>query len=214
MKRILLLGMMMFALGFGAKAQMESDSLQVIMEKLQKLQEMFENEDSLKVLQQAFNEAQTIHEICGIPFGTEYQKAKDILYNKYGYPDYNPDRTHVMYQNKKYAGIDFGSIHFLFQSDGYNSYMNGAVFIIEADNLAEAKRIQERLHKKLDEKYVMLSDTDENGYPLWKGGLSPVDEMTFGFMIGIMKYDSNLSPQHPYCVRLFYGPYNYVNEEF
>ena len=208
---VLMLSIMMVPMN--SFAQSEQDSA-AVMEKLQKLYEMLQNEDSLKVLQQAFNEAQTIREICGIPFGTEYQKAKDILYNKYGYPDYNPDRTHVVYQNKKYAGMDFGSIHFLFQSDGYKSYMNGAVFIIEADNLAEARKIQEMLYKKLDEKYVMMSDEDENGNTIWKGGLSPTDEMTYGFMIGIMKYDKSLQPKHPYCVRLFYGPYNYVKEEF
>lgn len=159
--------------------------------------------------------ALTVREICGIPFGTDYQKAKDILYNKYGYPDYNPDRTHVVYQNKKYAGIDFESIHFLFQSNGHVSYMNGAVFVIEADNLNEAIKIQNRLKEKMEEKYnVLFSEIDENGNIIWKGGLSPVEEMTFGFMISIMKYDKSLSPKHPYCVRIFYGPYNYVNEEF
>lgn len=169
--------------------------------------------DSTEILNRV-REKYAIREICGIPFGTDYKKVKDILYNKYGYPDYNPDKMHVVYYNKIYGGIEFNSIHFMFQSDGYKSYMNCVVFIIEVDNLREARKIQNRLKEKLEEKYILFSEDDENGNKIWSGGLSPVDEMKSGFVIRIMKYDKSLNTKHSYFVRLNYGPYNYVKEEF
>ena len=43
----------------------------------------------------------------------------------------------------------FDSIIFLFQSDGYKSYMNGCVFILEATSLRQAKEKQEMLYRTL-----------------------------------------------------------------
>ena len=72
-------------------------------------------------------ERQTVKEICGIPFGSSYEKTKEMLENKYGDPIYNPDKTIVTYKNKTYGGITFDNIHFLFQSDGIHSYFNGCI---------------------------------------------------------------------------------------
>lgn len=176
--------------------------------------------DSLKAAYDKINEMledwdkQTIKEICGIPVGTDYQKTKDILYNKYGYPDYNPDKTHVVYTNKKYGGLDFDYIHFLFQSDGHKSYMNSVIFCINAYTLTQARDYQELLHKKLEEKYIMISRTDSKGNKTWYGGTDPTDNQRYGFNIDIMEYEKSLNTKTPYCVRLIYGPYKFVKEEF
>ena len=160
--------------------------------------------------------AQTVREICSVPFGTSYERAKEMLEKKYGYPEYNPDRTVITYKNKNYAGILFDSIHFLFQSDGIRSYMNGCVFILNAKTLSEAKKKQEMLHEKLSEKYTMLDEIDRNGNKYYLGGYSPIPEDEgVGFTIEILKYDSELSKIFdPYAARLAYGRYNYVKEEF
>ena len=84
-------------------------------------------------------ERQTVREICGIPFGSSYEKAKEVLENKYGTFTYLSDRNTIVYDNKSYAGIYFDKIYILFQSDGYKSYMNGCIFILEANSLNDAK---------------------------------------------------------------------------
>ena len=99
-----------------------------------------EAKDSLvNSLMEISKEEQTVREICGVPFGSSYEKTKEMLENKYGYPEYNPDRTVITYKHKTYAGFTFDSIHFLFQSDGVHSYLNGCVFIMDAKSLSDAK---------------------------------------------------------------------------
>ncbi len=172
------------------------------------------SEEYKKQFLNTLKDKETIKEICGIQFGTSYEKCREMLENKYGYPDYNTDITRITYKNKTYAGLTFDNIHFLFQSDGINSYFNGCVFILEANSLSEAKKKQKLLYDKLSEKYFVFSDSDENGNELYYGGNSPVDD-NIGFVIDILKYDSNLSGIFaPYCARLAYGRYNYVKEEF
>ncbi|MBQ9187228.1 MAG: hypothetical protein IJ144_05330 [Prevotella sp.] len=160
-------------------------------------------------------EKQTVKEICGVPFGSSYEKTKEMLENKYGYPEYNPDRTVITYKHKTYAGFTFDSIHFLFQSDGIHSYLNGCVFIMDAKSLSDAKKKQEMLYKKLSDKYFMLDDTDSNGNKFYYGGYPPTPDDGVGFSIEILKYDSELARLYsPYAARLAYGRYNYVKEEF
>ena len=159
-------------------------------------------------------ERQTIKEICGIPFGSSYEKAEEVLENKYGQKSFLSDKTKIYYRNESYAGIMFDNIIFLFQSDGYKSYMNGCIFIIEATSLRQAKEKQEMLYKTLSYKYDMKEGVDDNGNKYYYGGHSPapLDGFGFGFSIGIIKYESR--PSIPYAARLMYGRYNYVKEEF
>lgn len=157
-------------------------------------------------------ERQTIKEICGIPFGSSYEKAEEVLKNKYGEKSYLSDKTKIYYRNENYAGILFDNIIFLFQSDGYKSYMNGCVFILEANSLRQAREKLEILYKKLRNKYDMKEGEDDNGNKYYYGGHSPVPFDGIGFVIEIIKYDNR--PSIPYAARLMYGRYNYVKEEF
>lgn len=157
-------------------------------------------------------ERQTVREICGIPFGSSYEKAGEVLENKYGKSSFLSDKNTIIYDNKSYAGIYFDKIMFLFQSDGYRSYLNGCVFILEATSLSDAKDKRERLYKKLSWKYDMKDGVDDNGNKYYYGGNSPVSFWDFGFHIDIIKYDNRSSI--PYAARLMYGRYNYVKEEF
>lgn len=157
-------------------------------------------------------ERQTVREICGIPFGSSYEKTAEVLENKYGTSSFLSDKTRIIYDNKNYAGISFDKIMFLFQSDGYKSYLNGCVFILEATSLSDAKDKRERLYKKLSWKYDMKDGVDDDGIKYYYGGNSPVSYWDFGFSIDIIKYDNRSSI--PYAARLMYGRYNYVKEEF
>ncbi len=157
-------------------------------------------------------ERQTVKEICGIPFGTSYEQAKEILENKYGSPSVFSDKTTISYPNQTYAGISFDDIIFLFQSDGYKSYMNGCVFILDASSLSMAKEKQNLLYRELRLKYDMRESVDENGNIIYIGGYSPIPYDGFGFSIDILKYKDRSSI--PYAARLMYGRYNYVKEEF
>jgi hypothetical protein len=157
-------------------------------------------------------EEQTVNEICGIPFGTSYEKAKEILENKYGSPSVFSDKTTISYPNQTYAGISFDDVIFLFQSDGYKSYMNGCVFILDASSLSMAKEKRDLLYRKLRLKYDMDEGVDDNGNKYYLGGFSPIPYEEFGFSIEIIKYKNR--PSVPYAARLMYGRYNYVKEEF
>ena len=157
-------------------------------------------------------ERQTVREICGIPFGSSYEKAHEILENKYGSPSVFSDKTKICYENKSYAGIFFDDIIFLFQSDGYKSYLNGCAFILEASSLKEAKEKCETLYNKLRYKYDMMDGVDDNGNKYYIGGHSPLPYGGYGFSIEVIKYNNRASV--PYAARLMYGRYNYVREEF
>lgn len=164
-------------------------------------------------------ESQRVKEICGIPFGTSYEEASNSLYNKYGSPEYNINNSKesITYKNKKYAGILFDTIYFLFQSDGRRSYMNGCVFIIKADDAEEAKKNRDMLYKKLSEKYRMLVYTDENDFKYYVGGFSPTGGDDAAFVIDVVKYKYEKEVArlfHPYAARLMYGLYEYIKEEF
>lgn len=168
----------------------------------------------LDILMDSAKERQTVKEICGIPFGTSYEEANRMLENKYGYSEYNPDKTLITYKNKSYGGIMFDAIHFLFESDGINSYLNGCTFILSAETLKEAERKRDMLYKKLEDKYHMLKDVDENGNVFYVGGYAPIGE-GLAFSIDILKYERKLARLYtPYAARLMYGRYHYVKEEF
>lgn len=161
----------------------------------------------------------TITEICNVPFGSTYEKTIEILKNKYGdYEHLFSSKEDIVYNNKKYAGVDFNNMHFLFQSDGSRSYFNGAVFCIDCKTKSEAIIVKQRLHDILSKKYIRFTNLDKDGNYMSIGGISPVptaDKSNFGVSIDIKDYGKDgLMLGRPYGVRLFYGPYQYVNEEF
>lgn len=162
-------------------------------------------------------EAQKVTEICGVKFGTSYEDAKRILENKYGEAeyDYKHSKESLKFANKTYAGISFDAIFFLFQSDGYRTYMNGCVFAIDANTAEDAKEKRDGLYNCLSGKYYMDDGIDKNGFKYYIGGISPINENYAAFIIDIVKLDKDLAKKYnPYIARLKYGRYNYVKEEF
>ena len=166
------------------------------------------------LLMESTRKKETVKEICGIPFGTSIEEARTMLENKYGFPEYDSDKMSIRYKHKSYAGIMFDTIYFLFESDGLRSYMNGCIFILDAETLKEAQKKQDKLREKLSEKYYLLPQKDDNKNTYYIGGYAPIGE-GLAFSIDIIKYDKKLARLYvPYAVRLMYGRYHYVKEEF
>lgn len=167
-----------------------------------------------------------IKSIANIPFGTSLEKAEPILRNKFGTPINLQESNVISFENIKYAGYDFNYVHFLFQSDGVNTYMNSCIFVTNATNLTDAIEKEKMLANVVLSKYNMEEHKDNNGNPWHTGGFSPLwngDWKTFStpeYMCAIhtdiIKYPDDLSKKtnNPYSVRIIYGPYSYVKEEF
>lgn len=191
-----------------------------------------EQKDSIEVfktlVQESMEESlksQQVHSIGGIPFGISRDDALSRLKNKYGEPEYNPKSTVLTFKHIKYAGRDFSSVHFLFESDGIKSYLNACIFVKDAKTKSEANKLIEALKNDLEKKYNVSSAEGENGFMTYGGGISPVwdgkistfkDEYFTAWHTDVIEYESNLSDVFgiKYGVRLIYGPYRYINEEF
>lgn len=189
-------------------------------------QEERERLDSLYKPLEGFWEKEQVKTIGGVPFGITHEKAEEMLENKFGRAEYNPYSTVLTYKSVKYAGHDFDFINFLFQSDGVKSYLNSCVFVINAKSLEDAIEKEKYVAENLLSKYKLFEDKDSQGNPIHIGGISPLwdghwytlDFLKHGFGVhsDIIKFDNDFAntTDVPYAVRIIYGPYNYVQEEF
>ena len=163
-------------------------------------------------------EANKVTEICNVPFGSSYESTKEALENKFG--DYSyilSTKDKLVFERKRYGGIFFDRIYFFFQSDGRKTFFNGAFFILECKTKYEAIDRKNELHELLRKRYINLLNLDNEDDYQSVGGLAliPTDKNAgFGFAIDILKYNEGNSIGKPYCVRIMYGPYDFVNEEF
>lgn len=164
--------------------------------------------------------------IGGIIFGISQEQALPILRNKYGREEDLSDNKNIIFKNVKYAGVDFNSVYFLFQSDGINSYFNACIFVLNAKTKKEAADKQKEMKDILSKKYDLSSFKDDYGFDLYAGGISPLwdghwksfleGKYTAAVRIDIINYDEDLarSTGIKYATRIIYGPYNYIKEEF
>lgn len=181
--------------------------------------------DSLYVSLADAQRDQQVKQICGINFGISLPQARQILYNKFGEPIYDPyGSNRLSFKNVKYAGISFDSIHFLFQSDGRQTYFYSCIFIKEAKNKKDIQPILNLYKELLSKKYTLSEVVGELGFLDYGGGVSPLwcgspfellDNLT-AIHTDVIEYDSNVVDTfgNRYGVRIIYGPYNYVDEEF
>lgn len=172
------------------------------------------------------NHREQVTSIANIDFGTSREKAEKMLRKKYGTPSYLSSADKILFTNVKYAGIDFNSLYFLFQSDGEKTYLNGCIFVINVNDYQSALSKEKDLAYVLSKKYSsVISDVDDNGNPCHLCGVSPLWDGTMEGLItaacairtNILKYDENVAKNAsvgPYAVRLIYGPFDYVKEEF
>jgi len=183
------------------------------------IEAIYEDQGSVEDFWEKIGKYNMVTEICNIPFGSTYEETKRILTEKYGDYDYlYSTKDDLIFKNKKYAGVDFDSMHFMFQSDSERSYFNGAFLCINCKSKAEAIRTKKRMHDMLSKRYSAFVNMDGDDVYLSMGGLSPViSEKNYGFGVSIDIKDYGRDGQvlgTPYGVRIMYGPYEYVKEEF
>lgn len=167
-----------------------------------------------------------VKSIGGIPFGTSKDKALPILKMKYGEPYIGPSGLDLLFHSVSYAGMRFDNVVFSFQSDGVNTYFNNCIFGKNAKTFSEALDIEKDFADRLSEKYTMMHRIpDQNGNPMHVCGISPFwngklkdlstdDNMAIHTSIIESERSVELSTGAKYIVRLIYGSYNYVKEEF
>ena len=123
-----------------------------------------EQKDSIEVFKTLFQESmeeslksQQLHSIGGISFGISRDDALPRLKNKYGEPEYNPKSTVLTFKHIKYAGRDFSSVHFLFESDGIKSYLNACIFVKDAKTKSEANNLIKALKNDLEKNTMLVA---------------------------------------------------------
>ena len=128
MKKILFISLLLsvFSL-YGQENSTKSTGVQNHIDSLQDFANMIDSLD--KVVRETTLrieddlKSQQIKKIAGIPFGMPLSEARSILINKFGEPVFCPEQKNVLsFKNVKYSGIEFGSVNFLFQSNGNQSY--------------------------------------------------------------------------------------------
>lgn len=217
MKKILLaLAIAIFTPNMGKSQQTfsaeESDTASFSQERIEKLLAYFRKDQ--------------VFSIANVDFGTSRKEAERKLKRKFGNPSFLSSNNKLLFDNVKYGGFDFKSVFFLFQSDENNSFLNCCIFIREAKDYAQALNIEKEYADILSRKYIkVVSEVDDNGNPyhycgfspLWDGTLQGSFEAGVAIHTNIMKYNEDLVKEikcSPYAVRLIYGPFNYVKEEF
>lgn len=181
--------------------------------------------DSVMAPIEAAQKIQQVKSIGGVAFGISREEARRMLVNKYGESMYNPESTVLSFKNVKYAGNDFETIHFLFQSDGYNSFLNACIFVKSAKTKREAEAINEEYRSLLSKKYDISEGVDSNGNKTFGGGISPLwdghwynltNDVLTAIHTDIIEYDDSLTETfgNRYGIRMIYGPYDFVKEEF
>lgn len=221
MKKILLaLAIAMFTPNMGKSQQTfsaeESDTASLTQEEI---------EEAKEKLAAALRKDQVLS-IANVDFGTSRKEAERKLKKKFGNPSFLSSNNKLYFNNVKYGGLDFDSVIFIFQSDENNSFLNCCIFIRDAKDYAQALEIEQEYADILSSKYTKVySEVDEKGNPfhycgfspLWDGTLQGSFEAGVAIHTNIMKYDEDLVKEikhSPYAVRLIYGPFNYVKEEF
>ena len=165
-----------------------------------------------------------VKSIAGLRFGTLKEDAQVFLINKFGTYERPSNNRELAFKNIRYAGVDFSFVMFLFQSDGINSFFNQCVFAISTKTLEEALKEQENLKNTLSQKYELFETKGEYG-PMYLGGVNPLwdgkvetyfnsTSLISAFIVDIIKYPESDYSGNQYAVRLNYGPYPYVHEEF
>lgn len=159
----------------------------------------------------SFAQGEICREICGAKFGDSYATVKNILERKFGEPNsWKTDKKGIVYDDISYGGVFFSTVIFDFQYSSVNySYFNRCIMICDEDDAKAAMRKRDNIKEILEKKYTIYEGTDRNGFKYYAGGRTPQQDDKYGFTIDILKYKDG-----SYGVRLDYGPYQYIDEEF
>ena len=110
------------------------------------------------------------------------------------------------------------------------NYLNSCIFVNGAKTKAEAEAIIESYRAALSRKYELTEIVGEIGFKAYGGGISPLwdgkwhtlleslnkDSYLTAVLTDVIEYESNIVREfgNKYGVRIIYGPYEFVKEEF
>lgn len=114
--------------------------------------------DSLMSNYENYFKPQQVKSICGVDFGTQYEKALPILKNKFGDPSDRSDSNTIHFDKINYAGFNFDGVYFDFQSDGYRSYFNSCIFIKSFADKKDAEDFLLNIKHELRKKYRLAEE--------------------------------------------------------
>lgn len=184
--------------------------------------------DSLYVDYTNENKQQQIFSICDIPFGSPRSYALDVLLNKFGSAAITSTHPAITLEKVKYAGIKFDTVHFIFQTQGENSFLSGCMFVMRAKNRSQARLHIQKLYDAISGKYNLSSKTDKNKLSTYRGGISSLWNGNWfelytdifrtyhdAIKIETIDYGEELKEEtgFRYGVSLIYGPFIYVEEK-
>lgn len=183
--------------------------------------------DSSFVGRENYYRKQQVKSVCGIDFGATLGTARRISQKKFGISDdYSfKERKELSYTGVQYAGHFFSNLYLMFQSKGTKSYFNYCIFVNHVGTLDEAKRLVKVYAKDYLKKYNLHPVNGEGENPKYMGGVSPLwngrwykltIEDLAAVCVDIIEYSASVAEEtgYPYAVRISYGPFNYVKEEF
>lgn len=154
--------------------------------------------------------------VAGVPLGSTYEHAKEILENRFGKPKFT-DYDDIYYEHIEVGGFLCEFVSFSFVKDSKRTYLNDVLLAGYKKTLREAESDVEYLYNILDDKYTLVPCDDSNDTPsvlfYFLGGENPLDKNKYLFNIYIRnneieKYPS-ISEDEYYCV-LRYGPIDYI----
>lgn len=208
-----------FAVGNTLNSLPQIDSLRYIIQEGDTIWEGDENFLGAVVYKACLSNS--VNNICGITFGSSFEESHNALEKKFGHSTYSTNNS-ILYKGITYSGEFFDNVIFFFQHERDKSYLSQVIFTRDVKSMDDAIQTKQSFQEKLSRKYTSIYRVDEE---LTVGGLPPLPflkpmkidnprttyEMGFGFEIKIL---SNDNYKFPYFVRIMYGPYEYVKEDF
>lgn len=155
-----------------------------------------------------------VTEVCGVPFGSSYEKSKKMLVEKYGECDkQNSTKDCLSFNCKRYEGLLFSSLSFMFERNGETYNFNKAEFRVDTKTKEEAVRLKKMIDEKLSKRYKIYKVLDKGNIHLSVGGIcpAPLDEELddYAFTVDIQKNEKPVKSGNMYVVRIIYGPYKF-----
>lgn len=223
MKRIYLL-LVLFALSMSVSAQKYFYEKERE-EYKQATPEVKAKMDSFYITRENYFREEQVKSICGIDFGSTYEVTRRKSQKKFGTPTFYSNETTLVYDYITYGGVNFSKLIFLFQSDGERTYFYRCIFAKNVKTLDEAKDLIKEYAEGILKRYNLISVNKEDESPLYIGGVSPLwngrwyrltmEDIT-AVRVDVIEQNSSSEEktEYPYAVRIVYGPFNYVKEEF
>lgn len=148
--------------------------------------------------------------IAGVKFGETYEKSSELLEVKFGKAN-SKDDNEIIFSDSFYAGFHFDLIMFGFQRGINCSHFNRCIFLKSFKTPDKAKIYRDDIARELEKRYKLVSEIGNNGFKCYYGGVNPTDNSRDGFCLEILSPTPEIKW---YGVRLYYGPYDYLNERF